>query len=218
MTNETKAKIKGIITVRNVSIVAAVLLVICSISFYSIGKNSKISDDLWAESKKKDVEISEKNKTLVRLEREINKNETKIEEQEADFKQLEDYLINKEKLDAETSEAEKNLETLNNTIAEKQTEIDSKNAQLDSLTSAIIKAKAAPVTLPAGQFTVGKDIEPGRYSVSGDSNFQVWSSYGDLKVNTILGGGNFGVESYVCELNSGDKIEAGASNKYTPVE
>lgn len=218
MTNETKEKIKGVITVRNVSIIAAVLLVICSISFYSIGKNSKISDEILTERKKQDAVIIDKNNTINKLEKEIENNKDEIKTQEADFKELEDYKVNKEKLNTEAKELEKNIETLKNTVAEKQKEIDSKNTELASLTDAIIKAKAAPVTLPAGQFTVGKDIQPGRYSVTGDSNFQVWSSYGDLKVNTILGGGNFGVESYVCELNSGDKIEAGASDKYTPIE
>ena len=103
------------------------------------------------------------------------------------------------------------LEQLKNEVAAKSTE-------LEQLKTGIVQAQEAPKHLPAGYFTVGTDIPAGRYSVSGKSNFFLYSAGGDLKVNTILGGGRWGEESYVCYLNDGDIIKANSACTYTPVK
>ncbi len=75
------------------------------------------------------------------------------------------------------------------------------------------KALHQPTELPAGQFTVGRDIRAGRYTVVGDSNFIV---NGGAKVNTILGNG--GVDRYVCNLEDGDEIDARGADRFYPMD
>ena len=48
------------------------------------------------------------------------------------------------------------------------------------------------------------------------SNFIVYSRWGDLEVNTILG--DWGVEEYVYTFNEGDEVEAHSSFKMQPIE
>ena len=63
----------------------------------------------------------------------------------------------------------------------------------------------------------GEDFEVGRYKIyGGSSNFIVYSRYGDLEVNTILG--DWGVEEYVYTFNNGDEIEAHSSFKMQPIQ
>ncbi len=93
-------------------------------------------------------------------------------------------------------------------------EIAGKRQELGTLTSRVEQKRSEPMSLPAGHFTVGRDIPAGRYTVVGSSNFIVNSG---MKVNTILGGGSIGVDQYVCELEVGDRIEAGGANQYYPM-
>jgi hypothetical protein len=68
-------------------------------------------------------------------------------------------------------------------------------------------------TLGAGTFTVGKDVQPGRYvitAVSGSGNFTVTNPDGSLWVNEILGNtgmSGMGVPSITSDLGEGDLIE-----------
>lgn len=86
-------------------------------------------------------------------------------------------------------------------------DIKSKSAELASLTQRVKEVKSRPTIIPAGHHVVGSYIRAGRYTVTGSSNFVVHDSSGELKVNTILGG-NYGVDSYVCDLDEGDSIRA----------
>lgn len=108
-------------------------------------------------------------------------------------------------------------------IANRQQEVSSlsaslsgKRSELESLTGKVEKVRRQPIELPAGHFTVGRDIRPGRFTVVGDSNFVVRGNDGDLKANTILGNG--GVERYVCELEEGDQIEAEGADSFYPMD
>lgn len=94
-------------------------------------------------------------------------------------------------------------------------QVEEKQAELERLTARVNRERIKPVRLPAGQFIVGRDIRPGRYQVSGDSNFVVRGPDGDLKVNTILGSN--GNESYVCDLQEGDSIQAESSVTFQPL-
>lgn len=121
-----------------------------------------------------------------------------------------------EKHDAILEDLKKKIQVQTDVHEKLKSDISNKQSELDSLTSRVQKTKDKPIDLPAGHFTVGTDIRAGRYQVTGDSNLIIRSSSGDTKVNTILGGG-MGVDSYVCELEDGDKIEAGGSDRFHPI-
>ena len=81
----------------------------------------------------------------------------------------------------------------------------------------VITAKGKAKTYTAGQLVAGEDFEVGRYKIyGGNSNFIVYSRWGDLEVNTILG--DWGVEEYVYTFNEGDEVEAHSSFKMQPIE
>lgn len=115
---------------------------------------------------------------------------------------LDDYVSKKEAYDADVSSMQASLSAL--------------SSQADALKKSI-QQNGSPIKLPAGQFTVGKDIPSGRYKVTGSSNLFV---DGSTTVNTILGGsigGGLGVDSYICQLSDGDKIRAEGADTFTPV-
>ncbi|MEV2699475.1 hypothetical protein ABND67_21750 [Paenibacillus larvae] len=97
-----------------------------------------------------------------------------------------------------------------------------KKAELDKVESVIKEKKDAPIVLPAGTFTGGKDIPTGRYKIvkaaKRGSNFSIKTSEGRLKATTIIHGGDHGVAEYVATIDSGDTLECAASFKFTPIE
>ncbi|MDR3586311.1 MAG: cell wall-binding repeat-containing protein [Desulfosporosinus sp.] len=67
----------------------------------------------------------------------------------------------------------------------------------------------APISLGAGTFTIGKNIAPGRYTIttpSGSGNFVVQDKSGMPVVNEILGNGSLGVKKVIATLPDGDSI------------
>ena len=97
-------------------------------------------------------------------------------------------------------------------------QISDAKAQLDKLNGDIIKATGSAKTYPAGYLTAGQDFPVGRYKIyGGSSNFIVYSSYGDLMVNIILGR-QFGVSEYIYRFSSGDEVQSGSSFKMIPVQ
>ena len=95
--------------------------------------------------------------------------------------------------------------------------LSAKRSELESLTGKMDKVRHQPIELPAGEFVVGRDIRPGRYTVTGDSNLFVTGADGEHKVNTILGG-QYGVERYVCQLEEGDQIKAEGADTFYPMD
>ena len=98
---------------------------------------------------------------------------------------------------------------LNSQIADKEDE-------LERIQVRIIETGEAPIRMGAGEFGTF-DIPPGRYRVTGSSNFFVRDRNGRSRVNIILGGGR-NLDSYVFTLDSGDTIEASAPFVLTPVQ
>ncbi len=143
---------------------------------------------------------------------ELQDTQTKITANRSKLERLDNYESKISTLESAITEKKDKVSDLNGEIGGKQ-EI------LERLTRAILRARAAPFSLPAGEYTVGTDIQPGRYSVSGSSNFSVQdSSSGQHKVNTILGYGDVGVGNYVCNLEDGDKIETDSYTTFQPLE
>ena len=121
-------------------------------------------------------------------------------------------------LDLYDSLIERHEQDLDSQIASKNKELDGLKKELERLNGEIVKAQGKPIKLPAGYFYGGQDVPAGRYQVSkGSSNFFV-SRNGRTFVNIILGGGSFGVTSYVFELQTGDEIQTNSSVVLTPVQ
>ena len=119
-----------------------------------------------------------------------------------------------------------NLEDVDNTKSELREEISKKGQDLDALNkehdrlsneiSAIDKevasrSGAVSVSLPAGRYTVGKDISPGKYTVVGNTSFSAATESGESKYNTTLTSSPLEVE-----LSNGYKLKLGGTVLFTP--
>lgn len=122
-----------------------------------------------------------------------------------------------EKINRKIEELKNEQEKLENDIKNKESEKSSLEKELKKLNGDIITAKGKAKSYPAGQLIAGEDFEVGRYKIyGGSSNFIVYSRFGDLEVNTILG--DWGVDEYVYTFNEGDEVEAHSSFKMQPIE
>ena len=154
--------------------------------------------------------LSRKQKLYTDLVTKNNETEEKNREQEAKIKEL--------------SQSEKQ-EELNNTIKGLEgkvealtTEKQTLETEIENLKGDVIKIKGEPKTYPAGHLTAGTDVPIGKYKIyGGNSNFVVYSAYGSLQVNIILGS-SYGVDEYIYTFKNGDKIEASSSFKLVEVE
>ncbi|MEK3806973.1 hypothetical protein MHB63_10560 [Bacillus sp. FSL H8-0547] len=125
-------------------------------------------------------------------------------------------------IDAKLKESQTELEAAQGKVKTLNNEIESKKKELSAIEGGIKEKKDAPKILPAGFFTVGKDIPEGRYkvvAVGQGSNFVVYDSTGGLIANTIIGNmEGLGVKEYVIGIVEGYMIEANDSFKFIPVE
>lgn len=80
--------------------------------------------------------------------------------------------------------------------------------------------KSGNVTLSKGEYLCGKDIEPGRYTMTGEGKVHVYTSEGVLKTTIALKNKNDksanGVDEYVINLREGEKIAVESDTKFTP--
>ena len=122
-----------------------------------------------------------------------------------------------QKINDKIQDLKENQEELEEDINSKKSEKISLEKEIERLNEDVITAKGKAKTYPAGQLVAGEDFEVGRYKIyGGNSNFIVYSRWGDLEVNTILG--DWGVEEYVYTFNEGDEVEAHSSFKMQPIE
>ena len=118
---------------------------------------------------------------------------------------------------AKKTKQENKITKLKDRNDELQTEIDSKKKELASLTGTIKQVQAKPITLPGGNFTVGKDLPEGRYKISTTASSMNYF-VNDGEVNIILGTeSGFAEPTYTLDLYKGDKIEQGSSVTYTKI-
>ncbi|MGW6299670.1 hypothetical protein [Peribacillus butanolivorans] len=179
---------------------------------------SKMNEEQTAVSNKLDKEIEDKQTEYTQKELEVNELNTKIEENQKEFEAALAIVEDKEA-------TEKELEKLDGQIKEKKSEVDKinddikkKKDELAAITGQIKEKKDAPVTLSAGNFTVGKDIPEGRYKAvpnGGAGNFFVNDG---ADVNIMIGKGEFYESEYVFDAYEGDEIEITTSVKFIPVE
>lgn len=131
---------------------------------------------------------------------------------------LEDSVAYDEK-QKELEEIETKKNELNTEIVTLEDKKETLNLEIEQLNGEVVKLKGEPKTYPAGHLEAGTDIPIGKYKIyDGNSNFVVYSSTGKLKVNIILGTGNYNVKEYIYTFENGDKIEASSSFKLVEVE
>lgn len=186
-------------TIVGLIIFSAILII--AIVFININANNKleveeaISLSLKEENNKIQKEFLEMNNKISDLQRDEEK------------KKINDEI---EKLKKEQKELQEELQ-------DKKSEKSSLEKELKKLNGDILIAKGKAKSYPAGQLVAGEDFDTGRYKIyGGSSNFVVYSRFGDLEVNTILG--DWGVEEYIYTFNEGDEIEAQSSFKMQPIE
>jgi hypothetical protein len=161
------------------------------------------------EGKEKEVKVVEKK--LDSIEKEYNSKETELE------KAME-VVNNKQKVEDEIAKLDGSIKGKQDEIAKLDADISKKQGELAAVTGQIKEKGEAPIVLPAGTFTTGKDIPAGRYKAEpnrGSGNFFV---NGGMDVNIILGNGGFGEPEYIFSVQDGDEIEITLSVKFTPVQ
>lgn len=201
-----------------IGIGATVLL----LSSYFIGSTTAVTtlkektvsyNQIESEIKKQNEELTSTKEKLAAANKELASVQTQ-------YKEAKDLIAKREELVKNVQLSQDVQMTMKKEIDQMNEQLNTKKIELERLSNAIVTKKQTPKQLPAGHFTVGKDIEAGRYQVTAvgrGSNFVVRDSIGDLKVNTIIGGG-FGVAEYVVELADGDSIEQEMRVKFTSIE
>lgn len=139
-------------------------------------------------------------------------------ENEQEYTAMQDKISAAEETIQTAKDLEDQIVDKRREIPELDSKISEKQAELDSLNGQILEVKGQPISLPAGDFTVGVDCPAGRYQISGESNFIVRSAFGELKINTILGNGIAGSGDYIGTLEDGDTIQNRAPSTLTPVQ
>lgn len=151
----------------------------------------------------------------------ISAEEEKLKDKQSEVKEALAAVANKDRVEEETKKLQGTIDTKKAQISELDGKIAEKTNELKSLEGKVFEAKGAPIQLPAGMLSVGKDIQPGRYKVvpvGRGSNFFVYDSSGSNLVNIIISSvTDHGVPEYVTYLNEGYIIEANAPFKYIPV-
>ena len=170
--------------------------------------------------------IKSKEKELASKEDEISAAKKNLEDINNQYTEKKDEINAAMEFIENKNKAEEDLKKLQSDIATKKEEsknwdskIEGKKNELASIQGQIKEKKEAPKVLPAGKFTVGKDIPKGRYKVvpnGGSGNFFV---NGGASVNIILGrGDDLFLSEYVFYANEGDEIDMNLSVKFIPVE
>ena len=159
--------------------------------------------------------ITEKEQQVIALKDENYSFQGQIEELKEQIATLQKDEEQKE-IDNKIQELKSEQEDLEKDIESKKEEKSSLEEEIEKLNGDVITVKGKAKSYPAGQLVAGEDFEAGRYKIyGGSSNFIVYSRYGDLEVNTILG--DWGVDEYVYTFNNGDEIEAHSSFKMQPI-
>lgn len=150
----------------------------------------------------------------------IQEENNKIQKQ---FKELTDRISElqkeeeQEEINNKIEQLKKEQEQLEKSIADKNNEKQNLEKELDKLNGDILVAKGETRSYPAGKLVAGKDFDTGRYKIfGGNANFIVYSRYGELRVNTILG--EYGVEEYVYTFENGDEVDAHSAFQMQPIE
>lgn len=90
----------------------------------------------------------------------------------------------------------------------------------DKQQSSVKEDKNGVITLAKGEYLCGSDIEPGRYTMTGDGKVHVYTSEGVIKTTIALKDKNDtsskGVDEYLINLLEGEKVAVESDTQFTP--
>jgi predicted phage tail protein len=167
------------------------------------------------------TKIEDLNTKMETKEQELSAIKNNIKEKQNEYDETLEIIAQKDDIKEEARKIERETQAKEKAIEKLDADIKAQETVLASVSGKVKEKEDDPIQLSAGQFIVGSDIPASRYKVvaAGNSgNFVVYSSYGDLKVNTILGNGDFGVKEYVFFAEVGDSIDLANPAKFIPVE
>ena len=139
-----------------------------------------------------------------RLTAEVKELSATVSEKEEKVKDLSDPENTKAELRDEINKKSEYLKKLNDSI-------NTKTNKLSEINAGIMAASGVTLSLSPGRYTVGRDIAPGIYHITGYGSFAAASSSGQSKYNLTLGS-----TPYEIELSSGDKLKLECTVKFTP--
>lgn len=223
MENDSSRKILGSVWFW---IAVAGVVILCGV-FYFIGSyTAKVDlhgkkaslDELVKEIEERGVLLGElKNKTESQT-KEVADIQKELQEMEKEKNDALQIIENKSHAEEEMKELQKQVEKSSKELRDLTEEIKTKKAELAATEGKIIEKKQEPKILPAGFFTVGKDLPVGRYKVVAQTGFGNFFVNSGAKVNIILGDSEIGVNEYVFYADEGDEIELTLAAKFIPVE
>ncbi len=202
-----------------------VLMSLCAWIGYSSARTEvdgvkKSYDEILSALEEKESELEGVKGELSSKIKELEDVTKKLGEKEEEVTQASAVIEEAHEKAGEIDSLKKEVQVLDDKIKEKKTKIANLDEDIKSRKGDIKKLDAAPVSLPSGTFIVGKDVKALRYSASSagqSGNFVVYSSFGDLKVNQILGS-DYGVSEHIFFADEGDIIESTMPTVLTPVE
>ncbi|MCD8356288.1 MAG: hypothetical protein LUE11_06925 [Clostridia bacterium] len=199
-------------------IVGAIAVVIIAVALYasyvfgcSAGEQTVINDRVLDSIQEKNDEYKDITAKIDLYEKELEKKEDLVE-------QVNEYDENKEKYQSELEDLKKQVEEKESDLSTIESDITTKQAELDKLKGEIVKASGDPITVPSGDYTIGTDIQAGRYRISGSSNFVAYTSSGRVYINTILGDSRVGDGDYIGTLSDGMVVRCSSKTTFTPVK
>ena len=163
-------------------------------------ETEKIANELRSKDDYKSLEEEHS-----RVVSEANEQRESVSKKKEQVNNLEDVDNTKSELREEISKKGQELDALNKEHDRLSNEITATNKEVAS------RSGAVAVSLPAGRYTVGKDISPGKYTVVGNTSFSAATESGESKYNTTLTSAPLEVE-----LSNGYKLKLGGTVLFTP--
>jgi TolA-binding protein len=178
-----------------------VALVALMIGSSSSGETQEQLDKATGKIKSLEKQLTSKTETVAALETENKELQTKVDEAKPWFE-----------LSVQEQENKKKESELKAAELEKQKKAEAEAAAKAEAEKAAAALAAKQKTLSAGNYVVGRDIDPGLYdtkAVQGNGNFVVTGGMFGLKVNEMfgVGGGFYNGAFNNLELEEGDTIE-----------
>ena len=114
-------------------------------------------------------------------------------------------------------ERESRVTALDAQVSQRERQIEELETELQRLRTRIVETGDEPIRLAAGTWYVGTDVPPGRYRVTGSSNFFVERPGGGFLDFTNIILGRHGVAEYVMSVSRGDVIQTRGGATLTPI-
>lgn len=150
-------------------------------------------------------ELTSINQEISEAEVELETVNQELQDNKERFEGLEELADNRDQLEEEVNESEATLEELENELESIQEEIDKAEGKL-------VEVQDEPISVNAGYFYFGDDIEPGRYKITAQEGQRgnVFIRRNDRSyVNEIFGdGSNRTTKEFTFKAEEADELEA----------